>query len=152
MGESPLLFLSRAYLIRHERQQFGFVRSDLDANRYYVCRLLSDFEIRQGMLLAISEINTATLEQAIKTAYDDLELSGSRSGTLSSHAFAATASGASDRVASVGRRNNGRGKGRSHADSCGTNNHDHYHYHNKHSGPRPNHNSHHQHRDCCYRP
>ncbi|CAM9921137.1 unnamed protein product [Sphacelaria rigidula] len=154
VGESPLVFFSRANFIRHKRHQYGVVISEFDANRHYARRLSSDYLIQKSMLLAMPEIDTATLESMIKIAHAELELSRSRVGSRKNHAPADAVHGASHSDASVGRRGSGGGRRRINQDACCTDNH----HHNHNSDPqfmnskdisRSHHQSHHQCRECC---
>ncbi|CAN0041273.1 unnamed protein product, partial [Sphacelaria rigidula] len=52
LGEDPRIFLDRAKLIRYNCAKLGVVISDADANRHYIRRLSSDFDIVCGVLRA----------------------------------------------------------------------------------------------------
>lgn len=125
--ESPLAFLSRACLIRHTKRQYDVVIPRFEANRRIVRRLSSDFEIRRGLLNAIPEIDTITLERTRKTAHGGIELSRSRVGSPEIHYLAI----AFHSDSSVGQRISGvegGGGKQGKSDECCTDHHHHNHH------------------------
>lgn len=66
---SPLVFLSRANLIKHKRGQYDIKIPEGQANWHYARHLSSDYDIQKEILLGMQDIDSITLGHMLENAH-----------------------------------------------------------------------------------